>query len=454
MLFLPSERQALRIDVNATIRLLAVLGTTCSLGAGLVRAQTPAPQSRPFSRASFFTNSSQTRTGSTTSGFSELTTTFSVQLPEVETSGFEYGLDVRYSTFTAGVRPARASLYEGFIGARVAGGRGVARFGHLWVNDLGSLGAFAGGLFEARQMRRTPDDGRWRLGFFGGLEPRILQTGYAPGVRKAGGYVTFDGAAARRHSTGYVLVQNGSLVERSVLTATNFVPAGRKVFIYQAAEYDLQPPVGQGHRGLAYLFATGRVLPTDRVEFQATYNRGRSVDARGLGDELLAGRPISTSAIEGLLYESIGGRATTEVLPGVRVYAGYARDRNNRDADPTGRTLVGGHASRFLAGLDLSASDSLMQRTGSTFHSRYVTLGRQVGRHVYLSGDYSTSLSVVRYSRSDGITIETRPHTTRYSGTATINLGRTTTLLVTAEQTRDADLTEFRLLSGITLRTR
>ena len=42
-------------------------------------------------------------------------------------------------------------------------------------------------------------------------------------------------------------------------------------------------------------------------------------------------------AIEGFLYESIGGRTTVEVAPHVRLNAGYARDKNNRDDQPTER---------------------------------------------------------------------------------------------------------------------
>jgi hypothetical protein len=329
------------------------------------------------------------------------------------------------------------------------------RVGHLWASDLGSLGSVAGALFEYRQPRLLPEDGRFRAGAFVGLEPNILDVGYAPDVRRVGAYLAYDGDAARRHAVGYVLVKDASLTERAVITTTNFSPAGRKLFVYQAGEYDIAPPAGRAERGLTYLFASIRVLPTDRLELQSTVNRGRSLDTRGLSQDVLDGRPISTTALDGLLYESVGGRVTVEVAPRVRMYAGYARDKNNRDAEPTGRTLIGGFASNIGgSGLDITVSDSQIGRPDGQYHSRYFSLGRQFGRVVYLSGDYSTSLSIVRFSRSDGITVETRPHTTRISSTASINLGPSVSILVTAEQTRDDSVGELRVLSGLSYRIR
>ncbi len=179
-------------------------------------------------------------------------------------------------------------------------------------------------------------------------------------------------------------MRDASLTERSVLTTTNFIPIGRKVFVYQAAEYDVQAPAGQGRKGLSYFFGNARITPNDRVEFQASYNRGRSVDARSLSEDVLAGRAVTQQSIEGLLYESIGGRATVEVVHRVRVYAGYSRDKNNRDAEATGRTLVGAYASNVAhSGFDVTASDNLMERPqGQSYHSRYVSVGRQLGRGV------------------------------------------------------------------------
>lgn len=417
---------------------------------------TAAAKPRPWSRISFFTNSSRIDSdGRPTTVLTELSTAFSYQLPDLDESGAEYGADVRYSAYTSQSRPERASIYEAFVGARLGDGRVKLRAGHVWLTELGSLGALAGAVFEARQERLLPEDGRFRFGAFGGMEPQVLHAGYAPDVKKLGGYVAYDGSGARRHSAGYVMVRNGPLVERSAVTTSNYLPLGPKVSVYQAAEVDVQPPAGTARAGLAYFFSNARVTATDRVELQGTYNRGRSVDVRGLSDDILNGRPVLQTSIDGLLYESTGGRVTVEIVPMVRVYAGYSRDRTNHDAEPTNRTLVGGYASNVArSGFDLSASDSLMARPGGSFHSRYLSVGRQIRRRVYLSGDYSTSLSVVRFSRSDGIIVETRPHTNRISGTATAYLTRMISLIGSVEGTREDAARELRVMTGLTYRIR
>lgn len=410
---------------------------------------------RPSGRASFYSNASTVKSGvGDPFASEEFISTVTYQLPDREDDGLEYGLDMRHSGTTVQGRAQRFSIYDGFVGARFNEGTMRVRAGHMWLNDLGALGSVAGGLFEVRQSPTVVSPvGRWRVGVFGGLEPQVYDTGYADNVRKLGTYFGIDAARNRRHVVGYVNVRNASLTERSVLTFTNFVPVGGKVFVYQAAEYDLSGPGGQGNAGLTYLFANGRYTPTSRFELQGTYNRGRSIDARGISEDVLNGRPVSLRQVEGLLYESIGGRATVEVLRRVRVYVGYSQDRNNREDAATGRLLVGGYASNIAnTGFDVTVSDSRIDRPTGNYHSSYVSIGKQLGRRVYVSGDYTTSLSLVRFSRSDGILIEVRPHTTRFGGTSTINLGRVVSLLFTAERTHDDDVHELRVLSGITYR--
>jgi hypothetical protein len=405
---------------------------------------------------SFFSNTSRMFTdGGLAAGLGEMTSAFAFRLDETDADGIEYGVDARHSTYTDATRPDRLSIYEAFAGARVADGRVRLLGGQLWLNDLGSLGSVAGGAVEWRQRRATPSASRVRVGAFGGLEPNVLEAGFAPNVRKMGGYLTYEGPAARRHTVGYVRVKNAELVERSVITATQYVPVGTKFFLYQAMEYDLLPPAGRAEKGLTYFFTTARVMPSRRVEVQGTHSRGHSIDVRGLSDAILSGRAVTESAVEGLLYESTGGRVTVEAVRRVRVYAGYTSDKNSRDSSRTGRVLVGGYASNIAnQGLDAAASDTVVDRPTGRYHSRYLSLGRQIGRHVYASVDYTTSLSVVRYSRSDGITIETRPHTSRISGSATVNLGGAMSLLVTAERSRDDSSHEFRVLAGVTYRMR
>jgi len=439
------------VTLRTSTLVLATLAATV-LPASSAGAQTTDP--RPWGRVAFFTNTARTAVdGLPVRTFNELATSVTYQFPELDDDGLEYGLDVRHSAYSVSTRPDRVSIYAGFVGGRFADGVVRARAGHVWLNDLGALGSVAGGVLEVRQPRLLPSDGRVRAGIFGGLEPDTLDAGYADHVRKAGAFVAYDADHGRRHVLGLVMVKNASLTERSVVTATNFVPIKQKIWVYQASEYDLRQPAGQAKSGLTYFFSNVRYAAATRVDLQGTYNRGRSIDVRSLSDDILNGRPLTQTELNGFLYESIGGRVTVEVVRRVRVYGGYARDKNDRDSVPTGRTLIGGYAANVAdSGFDLAASDNRIERPTGSYHSRYFSVGRQIGRQVYATADYSTSLSVVRYSRSDGILVELRPYTTRYSGTVNINLRRAVGLLATVERTSDDDTSEFRLLSGMTFR--
>jgi hypothetical protein len=415
------------------------------------------PSPRPSGRVSFYTTEARsvvTDAPSRASG--EFASSITYQLPDEDKNGVDFGIDLRHAAYSGAGRLQRVSLYEGFAGGRFAGGRLRARAGHVWLNDLGALGAVAGAVVEYRQPSDHPSSlGRLRIGAFGGLEPQTFEYGYAPNVRKAGGYVALEGDHARRNVVGLVSIRDAALTERSVVTTTNFLPIGTKVFVYQAAEYDVAAPAGQGRTGLAYLFANTRVAPATRVELQGTYSRGRSVDTRGLSEDVLNGRALTRAAIDGLLYESAGGRMTVEVVPRVRVYGGYSRDVTNRDQAPTGRILLGGFAGNIAgSGFDMSASDSITSGPSRASHAEYVSLGREIGRSVYVYGDYSTSLSVLQFSRSDGVIIETRPHTRRMSGTATANLAGSTSLMITVDRTTDGQSKDFRAMTGITYRLR
>jgi hypothetical protein len=255
---------------------------------------------------------------------------------------------------------------------------------------------------------------------------------------------------------GYTRVRQGGLTERSVLSLTNYVPVGSRFFAYQAAEVDINGPAqGAAPSGVSYFVTNARYSPTQRIELSGTYNRGRSIDARTLTNDLLNGRALTQQATEGLRYESRGGRLTVEAFRGTQLYASYAQDRTNREDALTGRVMFGGHASNLLgSGFDVSASDSRIDRPTGAYHSRYVSVGRAIHRSLYVSGDYSTSLSVVQFQRSDGIVIETRPWTKRVSGSANATLGRSVSLLMTVDYTRDEAQDEIRVLSGLSYRFR
>ena len=412
---------------------------------------------RPTGRVSIYvTSAGRNWDDGTRQRDTDISTGATFESARTDDNGVEFRLDLRHTRYSTPGRADRLSIYDGYAGGRFGGDTQVrVRAGHMWLPDLGTMGAVAGGLIEVAQHRDI-DEGRFRAGVFSGLEPEIYDTGYAPDVRKYGGYAAYESGYQRRHVVGYTTVKQGAATERSVLSLTNFIPAGRGFFAYQAAEYEVQGPAnGTAKPGLSYFLTNVRVSAGRRIELNGTYNRGRSLDARQLTDDVLNGRALTAQAIEGLHYESGGGRVTVEVVPRLRVYGGYSRDRTNRDDSSTGRTLVGGHAGNvFGTGFDLSGSDSLIQRSSGPYHSRYFSAGRSIGRAVYVSVDYSTSLSVIRFLRSDGVIIETRPSTRRYSGSASITLNRYLSLLTTVDQTVDDNLKELRVLSGLSYRIR
>ena len=434
----------MRTNVACTV---AFLSLACAAPSS---AQVAAP--RPAGRVSFYVNSAKLTGDGVSTSASEVVTSVIYGLNERPTSGLEYGVDFRHARRSEPGRPARLSLYDAYVGARLGSVR--VRGGQMWLTDLGALGSVAGGMVEYR-LASTSSLGRLRVGGFGGMEPTTYDAGYVEGVRKYGGYAVLEGGGGRRHVAGYVRIDHGALTERSVVAITNFVPVQSRVFIYQMAEVDLTGPGGQGSGGLSYFFLNARVSAGSRVELQGLFNRGRSVDARTITDDLLNGRTVSTVALDGLLYESAGGRVTVEVARQVRVHAGYTRDRNNRDSASTGRLSLGVSAQNIAStGLDLTVSDSRVERPTGQYHSLYVSAGRQLGRAVYVTGDYSSAVNVVRFTRLDGFTVETRPSTQQFGGSAMIYMARNLSLLITATQTTDEELRELRLLTGLTYRLR
>ena len=427
------------------------------LVASVQAGQAQSSDAGPTGRVSIYANTAgRDFTDGTRQRNTDLSTSVSLESPRTDENGVEYALDLRETRYSSTATPDRVSIYDGFAGARFGGDWGVrVRAGHMWLQDLGTMGALAGGLFEVGQ-HRSNDEGRFRVGAFGGLEPKFYETGYAPEVRKYGGYAAYEHGFMRRHVVGYTTVKQGDMTERSVLSMTNFIPAGQRFFAYQAAEYETHGPAnGAVKRGLSYLLTNARITASSRVELSATYNRGRALDARQLTADLINGRALTTQALEGLKYESTGGRVTVEVVRRLYVYAGYTRDRNNREDASASRILVGGHAGNiFGTGFDVSGSDSRIERSTGPYHSKYVSVGHALGRSIYLSVDYSTSLSVVHFMRSDGVVIETKPSTQRYSGSASATLNRHFSLLGTLDYTIDDAMTEIRVLSGVSYRIR
>ena len=99
----------------------------------------------------------------------------------------DFSLDARGSEYpSVSNRDPRITVYDAWVGGRIAEGKLAVRLGQMYVNDLGSLGGVGGLSLEARA-------GKVRFGLFGGLEPKGFDAGYVPDVKKGGIYVAYEG---------------------------------------------------------------------------------------------------------------------------------------------------------------------------------------------------------------------------------------------------------------------
>jgi hypothetical protein len=384
----------------------------------------------------------------TTSAYNELDASVTLHTPPTEAEGVEFSVDTRGSEYPSVTnQPSRLTVYDAWVGGRIADGHVAVRLGQMYLNDLGAIGGVGGLSLEAKA-------GKVRFGLFGGLEPKGFDAGYVPDVRKGGGYVAYDGERGWHDAIGFVTIRNQGLTERNVLSTTNFIPIGREFFLYQAAEYDLSGPGGVGNGGLSYFFTTARWAPVRAIEIQGLYQHGRSVDARSITQDQLAGRPVDAKSLQGFLFDSMGGRATVEFARGWRVWAGYYKDKNNSDSIDTNRWQFGlSSMNVFGSGLDVFVSDNRTIRPGaSSYDAWYFSLGRSLGSRFYLTVDYSTSLSVLQLTDSGGLTVVNRPSSRRYSFSGVWNVSRAFSVLVTAEQLVDDTATQNRGLLGLTFR--
>jgi hypothetical protein len=426
------------------------------LTAALVHPARAGAQTRPaWGRVALFGNGTTTSVeGGIQNTFSELIGNVTFESATGDDVNYEYRADLRFAGYPgADGRPRRVSIYDAYAGVHLFDGALDVRGGQMWLNDLGGLGSVGGAAVELRQRPRS-NGARWRAMVFGGLEPRILDVGYVSQVVKLGGLVAYDGAGMRRHVVGFVHVRDNGMTERSVIVFTNYLPVDKRLFVYQAAEWDVAGPGVSGAGSLTYFFANGRYLANSRIEFQGTYHRGRSIDSRSIIRDQLDGRPVDPKALDGMKYESVTARVTVTVLPNVRVFGGYGQDRNNRDDAVAGRVTFGVYASNILkTGIDATVSDSRIDRGASgSYNSWYASIGRSLGGRIYLSGDFSSSLSVFHFTSLSGFVIETRPYTRRFAVSGVINAFHGASLLITAERVLDSNATQTRLLSGITYR--
>lgn len=408
-------------------------------------------------QVTIFGNFSQsTRTdGGPASTFSEISANVSLLSKPADDGGFEYGLDARGSEYPSSYStPSRVSLYNAWVGGRISGGRLGLRAGQMWINDLGGLGSVGGAALEAQPLAVS---GPWRLrfGLFGGLEPNLYQVGYVSGVKKYGGYVALDGDLGWKNVLGYVRIRNQGVTERSVVTMLNFIPVGRDFFLYQAAEYDLSPPGGgEGTGRLTYVFVNARLRATPWLEFQGIYHHGVSIDTRSIAQDVLNGRPVDPRTLEGFLYGSIGGRVTIEPVRGVRLWAGYSQEQSSIAGETYPRYQAGIYLFNLLgSGLDISASDYRYDRPSTgRYDSLYASIGHSIGSRVYLTLDYTTSLSTLILTGPDGVLVRTSPRSKRYSLSGVVNLSRAFSLFLTAEQIKDDSSRQNRGLLGLSFR--
>jgi hypothetical protein len=454
------------LAVSALVILLAAPVAAQTTGQADTKPASPAaataapqaPATTPgWARVSFFGDGAwSTYSDGSTNTFSEFVTTVAVQSPIRESGGLEYRLDMRAAGYPSSQNMStRTSLYEGYVGMRWDDGRLGVKVGQLWLTDLGGLGSVGGALFESR----WPVGGgnmRVRFGAFGGLEPDIQTIKYAHGVRKFGAYAVLESPKGlRRHVIGYVNIRDTGLTERSVITFQNFVPLfDNKIFIYQAAEYDLTGPAGVGSSHLSYFFANGRLRPNRRLELQGSYHHGRSIDTRGITLDQLNGRPIDPKQVEGFMFESVGGRVSYEVVRNVRVFGGYTHDRNNVGDPARQRIQVGAWASNVgKSGFDVNVTEWRVLQAGmTTYNSLYVSVGRNLFSRLYVNGEYNQSVSTLRLLTGNAFTLISNPETHRYALSGTFRVNRRASVLCNVERMNDSTSHEYRLMAGLTYR--
>jgi hypothetical protein len=427
-----------------------------SLGLMLGSTRALADINPHWGRVSLFAMGAQrSQSGGENSLFSELVGTLMLRSSVGEAGGFYYAIDTRFAGYpsTEG-RKQRVSVYDAYVGWWTKGRAFGFRAGQVWLDELGALGSLGGVVAEARPFQKLPYGiGEMRVGAFWGFEPEIMEAGYVSNVNKFGGFLTIEGAAARRHVLGYINIQNQGLTERSVLVFSNYIPVKRDFFLYQTLEYDLQGPAGQGQARLTYFFANARYSPWRFLELQGLYHHGRSIDTRTITEQVHSGRPVGESALEGFLFESIGGRLTLRLTPGLQAFAGYAQDKTNEGDEKRDRFTLGifGY-DLFKSGLDLRVTNSRFSQAGqSSYDSWYVSLGKTFGRSLYLEGYYSSSVSVLHYYGGQ-FQVETRPRTDLYGLSSVFYMTRRASLLLTLERTSGDLPGETRLLAGFTYR--
>ena len=250
-------------------------------------------QSVPYGRVALFGNVTQlTRTDLSKSTLSQWSAALTLHSASNLDGGVEYAVDYRGSQYIASSRDNLNSLYNAYVGARTPGGAFGVRIGQMWLDELGSLGS-VGGVYLSLAQRNPTSIGRFRLGLFGGVEPKVQQIGYFDKVRKAGAFVALDGNDALRSVLGFL-----PGARRKAARAVGHrperrpFPSGRTISVYQAGQYDIATPAEQGKSGLNYFLVDAqwrRRRGSSRC--RRCTATGLSIDAPTLTDNQIHGRP-------------------------------------------------------------------------------------------------------------------------------------------------------------------
>ena len=391
-----------------------------------------------------------TQPGFLSSRYNELVTTFTIASALRDQPGLEFAVDLRGSSYPASEgHDARFSIYNAYVGQSFANGL-LVRGGQMWLNELGALDRWEEEWPSTNTSREIISS---ESEVFTASNPISLRSDTCKESASTGGYFSFDGQNGASSSIGYVTLRNSGLTERSVLVFSNFVPAGNSFVVFQNAEYDVVGPAGLDlGKGLNYFFISSRYDPSQNVELQGTYHRGRSIDTRSIVDSELNGRPVDSSQLNSLLFESLDGRFTVSFARNIRAYVGYGRDRTNQGDLPLDRLNLGASTSNLLnSGLDLYLSFN--HWTGSFPHDGFTfSVGKTLGKSIYISGDYTSSVSIFRITGTDGVIIENRPSSKLFGVSTVANLNRKISLQFNAQRTTGSEFNENRFLGGIAYR--
>ena len=177
---------------------IALLGLSLTLTLG--SAMPAAAQAIPTDgRFALFTNfSTRERTDGETSDFTEIIAMFSIS-GDQPGGLFEYAFDGRVATYPSAERDERVSIYEAFVGLHTRDRQWNLRLGQMWLGELGGL-ASVGGIFGEYRQPNPTSIGRWRFGFFAGLELAPYELEYLDQIQKGGVYAALDGDHGRQRS--------------------------------------------------------------------------------------------------------------------------------------------------------------------------------------------------------------------------------------------------------------